>query len=81
MWAATGSGADGTTLYRIDPSDVSLAATIPLGEAEGGRVKVSTGAGAAWVTTDGGASYAVDPADNTVAGEADSLGTLRLFFP
>ena len=34
-----------------------------------------------WVTTAGGASYAVDPADNTVAGEADSMGTLGLFFP
>ena len=68
-------------LYRIDPATGTLAATIPLGEAEGGAVKVSTGAGAVWVTTAGGASYAIDPADNTVAGEADSMGTLGLFFP
>ena len=50
-------------------------------ESEGGRVKVSTGAGAVWVTTDGGDSYAVDPASDSVAGQADSMGTLGLFFP
>ncbi|HEU5203320.1 MAG TPA: hypothetical protein VFU17_03380 [Candidatus Limnocylindrales bacterium] len=81
VWAVAGTGPDGTTLYRIDPATGQVAATIPLGDAEGGAVKVSTGAGAVWVTTAGGASYAVDPADNTVAGEADSMGTLGLFFP
>lgn len=80
VWAAAGVAKDGSTLYRIDPSDVSLAATIPLGDADSGRIKVSTGAGAAWVSTDD-ASYAVDAGDNTVAGDADSLGTLGLFFP
>ena len=81
VWAVAGLGEDGTTLYRIDPATGELTATIPLGEAESGYVKVSTGAGAVWVSTAGGASYAVDPADNTVAGEADSMGTLGLFFP
>ena len=81
VWAVAGLGEDGTTLYRIDPATGALTATIPLGEAESGYVKVSTGAGAVWVNTAGGASYAVDPADNTVAGEADSMGTLGLFFP
>jgi hypothetical protein len=80
VWAVAGLGADGTTLYRIDPATGALNATIPLGEAESGYVKVSTGAGAVWVNTAGGASYVVDPADNTVAGEADSMGTLGLFF-
>jgi len=81
VWAVAGLGADGTTLYRIDPATGALTATIPLGEAESGYVKVSTGAGAVWVNTAGGASYVVDPADNSVAGEADSMGTLGLFFP
>jgi hypothetical protein len=81
VWAVAGLGEDGTTLYRIDPATGEVTATIPLGEAESGYVKVSTGAGAVWVTTAGGASYAVDPADNSVAGEADSMGTLGLFFP
>ena len=45
VWGVAGVGTDGLTLYRIDPDTMSLAATIPLGEAEGGRVKVSTGAG------------------------------------
>ena len=81
VWAVAGLGADGATLYRIDPATGALSATIPLGEAESGYVKASTGAGAVWVTTAGGKSYAVDPADNSVAGEADSMGTLGLFFP
>jgi DNA-binding beta-propeller fold protein YncE len=81
VWAVAGLGEDGTELYRIDPATGEVTATIPLGEADSGYVKVSTGAGAVWVTTAGGASYAVDPADNTVAGEADSMGTLGLFFP
>ena len=81
VWAVAGLGEDGTTLYRIDPATGELTATIPLGEAESGYVKVSTGAGAVWVNTAGGASYAVDPADNSVAGEADSMGNLGLFFP
>ena len=81
VWAAAGVGEEGATLYRIDPATGTLAATIPLGEPEGGRVKVSTGAGAVWVTTDGGDSYAVDPATDSVAGQADSMGTLGLFFP
>lgn len=80
VWAAAGVGPDGSVLYRIDPADVSLAATIPLGDFESGRIKVSTGAGAAWVTTDD-TTYAVDAGDNTVAGDADSMGTLGLFFP
>ena len=46
-----------------------------------GSVKVSTGAGAVWVTTDGGATYVVDPADDSVAGGGDSMGMLGLFFP
>jgi hypothetical protein len=81
VWAVAGLGEDGTTLYRIDPATGEVTATIPLGEADSGYVKVSTGAGAVWVNTAGGASYAVDPADNTVAGEADSMGTLGQFFP
>lgn len=81
VWGVTGVGADGLTLYRIDPATMTLTATIPLGEAEGGRVKVSTGAGAVWVTTAGGDAFVVDPADDSVAGAADSLGTMGLFFP
>jgi hypothetical protein len=80
VWAGAGSGEEGATLYRIDPATGEVAATIPLGEMAG-SVKVSTGAGAVWVTTDGGDSYAVDPATDSVAGQADSMGTLGLFFP
>jgi hypothetical protein len=79
VWAAAGLGPDGSTLYRIDPATNVLAATIPLGEATSGRITVSTGAGAVWVTTDT-ATYAVDPANDSLAGEADSLGTLGLYF-
>jgi hypothetical protein len=81
VWGVAGVGTDGLTLYRIDPATMTLAATIPLGEAEGGLVKVSTGAGAVWVTTASGDAYVVDPADDSVAGAADSLSTLGLFFP
>ena len=81
VWAVTGIGPEGTTVYRIDPSTMTLAATIPVGEIEGGRVKISTGAGTAWVTTASGDAYAIDPADDTVAGSADALSTLGLFFP
>ena len=80
VWAGAGSGEEGATLYHIDPATGAVAATIPLGEMVG-SVKVSTGAGAVWVTTDGGASYAVDPATDSVAGEADSPGMLGFFFP
>jgi hypothetical protein len=81
VWAVSGVGPDGTTLYRIDPSTMELAATIPLGDFESGYVKVSTGAGAAWVTTASGDSYAIDPADDSVAGQADAVSTLGLYFP
>jgi DNA-binding beta-propeller fold protein YncE len=80
VWAAAGLGPDGATLYRIDPATTTLVATVPLGEADSGRIRVSTGAGAVWVTTDR-ATYAVDPANDSLAGEADSLGTLGLYFP
>jgi hypothetical protein len=79
VWAATGTGEEGATLYRIDPATGEVAATIPLGEMAG-SVKVSTGAGAVWVTTDGGATYVVDPASDSVAGGGDSMGMLGLFF-
>jgi hypothetical protein len=81
VWAATGVGPDGTTLYRVDPETVELAATIPLGEVEGGLVKVSTGGGAVWVTTAGGDAYEVDPADDGIVSSADAFGTLGRFFP
>jgi hypothetical protein len=81
VWAATGVWPDGTTLYRVDPETVELAATIPVGETEGGLVKVSTGPGAVWVTTAGGDAYQVDPADDSVVASADAYGTLGRFFP
>ena len=60
---------------------MTLAKTIPLGDAEGGRMRATTGAGFVWVTTDGGEAYAIDPSDDSVAGTGDTPGGLGLFFP
>ena len=81
VWAPVGASVDGSSLYRIDPATTKLVSTIPLGDAEGGTMRVTTGAGFVWVTTAGGDAYAVDPTDDSVAGAGDTPGTLGVFFP
>jgi hypothetical protein len=81
VWAAVGASADGALLHRIDPATVTLASTVPLGDADGGSMFVTTGAGFVWVTTASGDAYVVDPTDDTVAGAGDSPGPYGLFFP
>jgi hypothetical protein len=80
VWAAAGLAPDGLELYRIDPATNTVTATIPLGDADSGLLRMTTGAGFVWITTSE-ASYAVDPSDDTLAGQADAPGSLGLVFP
>jgi DNA-binding beta-propeller fold protein YncE len=80
VWAVNGTSPDGLVAYRIDPATMQVATTIPLGEADSGLVRATSGAGYVWVTTSD-ANYAIDPSDDTVAGQADAPGSLGVYYP
>jgi hypothetical protein len=80
IWAVAGVTPDGMVVYRIDPATNAVAATIPVGPGDSGRVSITTGAGFVWVATPNDV-WVIDPTDDSVAGAGGSPGSIGLFFP